>query len=148
MTTFIERVPEFIVNHPFVIGAFVLTVTLVVVLEYQRATRVGKALTPTQATRLQNDEDALVIDVRARKDYESGHVHGAMALPAREIGQSIHQLQKRGSPPIILYDEGGFDAERAAKTLQKNGFERLYVIDGGMPAWRKADMPIRVGSQK
>ena len=148
METFIERVPEFITNHPFIMGAFVLTVTLIAVMEYQRATRVGRPLTPTQATRLQNDEDGVVIDVRARKDYDAGHVHGALTIPEREISQAVHQLEKYRQRPVILYDEGGFDAERAAKKLRNNGFERLFVIDGGMPAWRKAEMPVRVGSEK
>lgn len=148
METFIERVPEFIANHPVIMGALALTLVMIGVMEYQRATRVGRPLTPMQATRLQNDEDAVIIDVRARKDYDSGHVQGAMTLPEREIGQSIHQLKKHRDRPLVLYDEGGFNAERAAKTLKGNGFERIYVIDGGLPAWRKAELPVRAGSEK
>jgi len=148
MDTFIERVPEFIANHPFIMGALVLTLSLIGIMEYQRASRVGRLLSPMQATRLQNDEDALVIDVRARKDYDAGHIHGAQTIPEREIGQSIHQLKKHAARPVILYDEGGFNAERAAKTLKRNGFERLYVIDGGLSAWRKAELPVRAGSEK
>jgi len=146
METFIERVPEFVANHPFIFGALLLTVVLIGFMEYQRATRVGRPLSPMQATRLRNDEDAVVVDVRARKDYDKGHVHGALPIAEREIGQSIVQLQKKhGERPVILYDEGGFEAERAAKTLKQNGFERVYVIEGGMPAWRKAEMPIQAG---
>lgn len=148
MDTFIERVPEFVANHPFVFGALLVTITMIAVMEYQRATRVGRPLTPAQATRLRNDEDAIVIDVRARKDYDAGHVHGARAISEREIGQAVGQIRKYGDGPIILYDEGGLNAERAAKVLQKNGFDRIYVIEGGLPAWRKAELPVQRGSGK
>lgn len=148
METFIERVPEFIGNHPLIMAALVLTVAMVVFTEYQRLTRVGKPLGPMQATRLRNDEDGIVVDVRARKDFEAGHVMGAQSIPQGEIAQAVNQIKKYTERPVILYDEGGFDAERAAKTLQKNGFHRLYVLDGGMPAWRKADMPVQSGSGK
>lgn len=148
METFIERVPEFVSNHPLIIGALLLTVALVAFTEYQRFTRVGRPLGPMQATRLQNDEDGIVIDVRPRKAFGEGHILGAQSIPQAEIAQAIHQVKKYAQRPVILYDDGGFDAERAAKTLQKNGFQRLYVIDGGLPAWRKAELPTRSGSGK
>lgn len=142
-----ERIPEFIANHPFMMGALLLTIALIVFMEYQRATRVSKPLTPNQATRLRNDEGALFIDVRARKDYESGHVPGARALPEREIAQSTKQLEKFRNEPVVLYDQGGLDAERAARTLQRAGFARLYALDGGMPAWIKAELPTERGPE-
>lgn len=142
-----ERIPEFIANHPFMSGALLLTIALIVFMEYQRATRVSRPLSPSQATRLRNDEGALFIDVRARKDYEREHVPGARALPEREVAQSTKQLEKYREVPIVLYDQGGFDAERAARTLQRAGFSRLYAIDGGMPAWTKADLPVESGPE-
>lgn len=137
-----ERIPEFVSNHPFMMGALVATILMIVILEYQRATRAGRPLTPAQATRLRNDRDAVVLDVRPRKEYDQGHIPGARSLPEREVAQSIKQLEKHRETPIIICDGGGLQAERAAKTLKNNGFTALYVIDGGLPAWQKAELPL------
>jgi len=36
-------------------------------------------------------------------------------------------------------------AQGAAKRLAKAGFTRVHVLEGGMGAWRSADMPVVKG---
>ena len=141
-----ERIPEFVANHPLMFVALAVTVTMIMVLEVQRARRTTQPLSPARATRLSNNEDAVFIDTRAQKDFEQGHVPGARSIPSREVASHLKQLEKLREYPVILYDEGGLDSERAAKELAKNGFTRLHSIDGGMPAWRKAELPVETGS--
>ncbi len=141
-----ERIPEFVANHPLMFVALAVTVTMIVVLEVQRARRTAEPLSPGRATRLSNNEEAVFIDARAHKDFEQGHVPGARSIPSREVEGYLKQIEKLREHPVILYDEGGLDAERAAKELAKNGFTRLYSIEGGMPAWRKAELPVETGS--
>lgn len=142
-----ERIPEFVSNHPLMFAALAVTVTMIVVLEVQRARRVTEPLSPARATRLSNNEEAVFIDTRKQKDFEQGHVPGARCVPAREVEGYVKQLGKLREHPVILYDEGGgLDAERAAKELAKHGFTRLYSIDGGIPAWRKGELPLETGS--
>lgn len=142
-----ERIPEFITNHPLMFVALAVTVTMIAVLEVQRARRTAEPLSPARATRLSNNEEAVFIDARAQKDYEAGHVPGARSIPSREVEGYLKQLEKLREHPVILYDEGGLDAERAAKQLAQNGFTRLYSIEGGMPAWRKAELPVATGGE-
>lgn len=137
-----DRIPEFVSNHPILFGALVATIVMIVVAEYQRARRAAQPVTPARATRLSNSENAAFIDARRRKDFEAGHLPGARNVPASEVEQHIKQLEKLRELPVILYDDGGLDAERAAKTLAKHGFSRLFALDGGLPAWRKADLPV------
>lgn len=137
-----DRIPEFITNHPFLFAALVATIAMIAFMEYQRATQAAQPVSPARATRLQNSEDAVFIDVRARKDYEAGHLPGAYSVPAAEVGQHLKQLEKIRDVPWILYDDGGVQAQRAAKTLAAKGFGPLYAIDGGLPAWAKAELPL------
>lgn len=141
-----ERIPEFVANHPLMFVALAVTVTMIVVLEVQRARRTAEPLSPSRATRLSNSEEAVFIDTRGQKHFEEGHVPGARSIPAREVENHLKQIEKLREYPVILYDDGGMDAERAAKELAKNGFTRLYAIDGGMPAWRKGELPVETGS--
>ena len=141
-----ERIPEFVTNHPLMFVALAVTVTMILVLEVQRARRTAEPLSPARATRLSNNEDAVFIDTRKQKEFEQGHVPGARCIPAREVEGHLKQVEKLREHPVILYDDGALDAERAAKELAKNGFARLYAIDGGLPAWRKAELPVETGS--
>lgn len=141
-----ERIPEFVANHPLMFVALAVTVTMIVVLEVQRIRRTAEPLSPARATRLSNNEEAVFIDTRKQKDFEQGHVPGARSIPSREVEGYLKQIEKLREYPVILYDDGTLEAERAAKELAKNGFTRLYSIEGGMPAWRKAELPVETGS--
>jgi rhodanese-related sulfurtransferase len=142
----IERIPEFASNHPLLVIALVVTLAMIAFTEYQRLTRVATSVTPSRATRLANNEDAVFIDARPQKDFDGGHLPGARSVPAGEVDSHFKQLEKLSEYPVILYDERGFEAERVAKALHQSGFTRLYQIEGGLPAWRKADLPVESGS--
>lgn len=143
-----ERIPEFIANHPFMFAALAATIVMIAIAEYQRARRVATPVSPSRATRLSNSDDAVFIDARAKKDYEQGHLPGARHVPAREVEQYLKQLEKLRERPLVLYDDGGMDAERAAKVLARNGFQQLYALQGGMPAWRKAELPLETQARR
>lgn len=143
-----DRIPEFVTNHPFLFAALIATIAMIVFLEYQRATQAAKPVSPARATRLQNSEDAVFIDVRPRKQYETGHLPGADNVPATEVEQHLKQLEKLKGVPWILYDDGGMQAQRAAKALAAKGFGPLYAIDGGLPAWSKAELPLSTGKRR
>jgi rhodanese-related sulfurtransferase len=38
--------------------------------------------------------------------------------------------------------DSGIRASKAAATLRKAGYERAVTVDGGMAAWREAQMPV------
>ncbi len=142
----IERIPEFASNHPLLFVALVATLAMIAFTEYQRLSRVATPVGPARATRLANNDDAVFIDARPRKDFDGAHLPGAYSVPATEVDSHLKQLEQLREQPVILYDERGFEAERVAKKLQANGFTRLYTIEGGLPAWRKADLPVESGS--
>lgn len=137
-----DRIPEFISNHPLLFAALVATIAMIAFMEYQRATQAAKAVSPMRATRLRNSEDAVFIDVRPRKEFETGHLPGARSVPVSELEQHLKQLEKIRNVPWILYDDGGMNAQRVAKKLASAGFGPLYAVDGGVPAWTKAELPL------
>ena len=46
-------------------------------------------------------------------------------------------------PTAIAFIKG--EAVDAAKALKKAGFEKVYVLDGGIPAWQQAELPLVKG---
>ena len=95
-----------------------------------------------QAIELINRQDALVVDVRDAPDYAAGHILGAKNLPLARLEESAGELAKRKEKPVIVYDDGGERAAKAAAALKKHGFTQVANLSGGLGAWRQAGLPV------
>ena len=74
---------------------------------------------------LQND--AVVIDVRTRQEFEEGHVHGSKNIPLDTIGFQIEEIKNIGKP-VITCCRSGARSGSAARILVQNGVD---AINGG-----------------
>lgn len=137
-----EQYIEFVGNHPMMFAALAGTIGLVIFLEFERLTAVAKTISPLEATRLQNDDEALVLDVREDADFKRGHLINAMHMPMGQIAKRVNEIAKHKEKSVIVVCESGMRSARACKTLQKNGFTTLFNLSGGMGAWGKANMPV------
>ena len=101
--------------------------------------------------RLQQDANALLIDVRDAADIPSTGVPAGGAnislgmLPVRadlELPEDWRdaRLQDR-SRQIITTCPLGANGARAAKLLMDMGFTNVSYMEGGMDAWNKAELP-------
>jgi len=135
-----EHLPEFLLNHPILTGSFVALVVALVWTSIQP--RGTTRISPLDATRLISHEDAVVLDVRADAEFRSGHIVNAVHVPVEQLDASVKRLEKYRNRPIIATCRNGQRASTAVKTLKALGFERLYVINGGMSAWETANLPL------
>jgi len=137
-----ERIPEFVVNHPILFAALALVIGMIAFFEYQRNFTGVKHLSPIEATRVQNDDDGIFIDVREDSEFKKGHVLSARHMPISSFDKRITELEKFKDKPMIVYCATGARAARAAGKLKKAEFSSVYTIQGGMGGWEKANMPI------
>jgi glyoxylase-like metal-dependent hydrolase (beta-lactamase superfamily II)/rhodanese-related sulfurtransferase len=86
--------------------------------------------------RVQAGHTMQIIDVRAREEYESGHVPRARNLPLPRLEADLTRLDP--SQPTAVICAGGYRSAAAASLLQRNGFKNLYNIAGGTSAWISA----------
>jgi len=99
-----------------------------------------------------NDPKMIVIDVRPAKDYQAGHIKGAVNIPV-ETTYDANRPQGRVEPKekiedifgsegvtndkrVILYDAGKeTKAPRVFWTLEYYGHKNVAVLDGGFKKW-------------
>jgi rhodanese-related sulfurtransferase len=81
-----------------------------------------------------------VVDVRAKNEYDAGHIAGALSIPAGELAARAKRLPK--SKRVVFYDDGAGNAESAALELQTLGFTEVAVLEGGYQAWLDARKPV------
>ncbi|MBM3380607.1 MAG: rhodanese-like domain-containing protein [Betaproteobacteria bacterium] len=100
----------------------------------------GERLDATQATRLMNDEDPILIDIRTPAEFEGGHVLRSRSFPLADLEKRIAEI--KGKRPLLVIDADGARSARACTVLRKAGFERVYSLAGGVAAWRSANLPL------
>ena len=68
-------------------------------------------------------EDAVLLDVRTRAEYLSGHVPGSINLPLEQL----HTIQISKNVPLFVYCRSGRRSQEAADWLTANGYKATNV---------------------
>lgn len=97
-------------------------------------------LTPRQLEVKVILKTAVVVDVRAKNEYDAGHISDALSIPAGEIAARAKRWPK--SKQIAVYSGDGELAERVAFELELLGFTDVFVLEGGYQAWLDAGLPV------
>ncbi len=99
-------------------------------------------LTPTEAVLLMNRSNAVVVDVREATEYAQGHIADAKHIPLAQLGERLKELTRYKEKPVLLHCQGGVRSAKACDLLAKQGFTKLYNLQGGINAWQQAKLPV------
>ena len=100
----------------------------------------GASLNTLGATRMINDTQAIVLDVRATGEFDAGHLPNARNIPLAELDQRAGELP--AGRPVIVCCNTGMTSAKGAAALRKAGREEVFNLDGGLNAWRQAGLPV------
>lgn len=99
-------------------------------------------LSPTEAVQCMNREKGVVVDVCGRDEYAQGHIKGALNVPLDQLEANLGQAVKNKSTPLILSCASGMRSKRAQAIAQKLGYEKVHSLQGGLKAWKEANLPV------
>lgn len=134
-----DRFIEFAVNHWELFAALAVTLILLAISEARKG---GPKLSPQAATRLINRENAMVLDIRPKKEFQSGHITGALNIPLAELDKRIGELEKYRQRPLIVVCNLGHSTAAAVRKLQQAGFDQAYKLSGGITEWKAQSLPV------
>jgi glyoxylase-like metal-dependent hydrolase (beta-lactamase superfamily II) len=86
--------------------------------------------------------DLVVLDVREKAAYDSGHIPSARNLPRGQLELRVNDDLPDPTLRIVVACEFGKISTLATATLRELGFLRAVALDGGMKAWRDSDYPL------
>ncbi len=141
-----SRLLEFFQNNPVLCIAFVGLAIGAAVTTWQSIARGAKKVTVSEATRMMNSDEAVVVDVRGDSDFRGGHIIDAVNMPYTTFKDRMKQLEKYKSRPLIAACRTGQQSSAAVGQLRKAGFENVFVLGGGMLAWQDANLPTTKGA--
>ena len=143
-----EELWAFLGRNPMLSLALAGITVALVHTEVMRAMRGFKALRPAELTALVNGENALVVDLRPGAEFEKGHIPGSRNVQMAQFDPENKALADAKALPVVVVCKAGMTSVDAARRLRKAGFERVYVLDGGIGAWQGADLPLARGRGK
>ena len=84
----------------------------------------------------------MLVDVRMPEEVAEGHLPGALNINflGENFSQEIQTLNKNKT--YLLYCRSGSRTRKAADQMQKAGFKKVYMLEGGITAWNEAGKPI------
>lgn len=133
-----DRLIEFAGHHAYLVGAFVALLIAYLVTEMQRG---GRTISAHDLTRLVNQQQARVIDLRNAPEFREGHITGSENLPFSQVAERAADIVRAGKP-VILVCALGQVAGNAAQILKKAGVTEVYRLDNGISGWRQLGLPL------
>ena len=94
---------------------------------------------------LNGDIPFALIDVRESGEYNSSHIPGACLIPRRRIEFIIEESVPAKGVPVVVCDDDGRRAPLAAATLERLGYTKVSILDGGVNRWAARDYPTEWG---
>ncbi len=134
-----DQVFEFITNHPFLCGGFMLLLALFIRNEMRRG---GHSVTTQQLVELVNKENALVLDVRDKKDFDAGHIVDAVNIPFASLASHLDEIKKHRDRSVVVACKMGQHSGNAGVLLRKHGFQNVVRLAGGLAEWRNQSLPV------
>jgi len=138
----LAQISEFAMNHPYLVIAFAVLLALVFFNEMKIATQRFASLTPAAAVQLMNNEDIVVLDVREPSETIGGKIARAIQIPVSALAKRVGELDKHKDKTLLVYCKSGARSGVACKELGKNGFDKVYSLNGGLMAWQEAHLPL------
>jgi len=88
--------------------------------------------------KLRADKKNVVLDVRTQKEFEAGHIPGAVNIDvnAPDFPEKVAKLEKNKS--YLVHCGAGVRSAKACDKMSHLAFPRLYNLEGGFKAWETA----------
>lgn len=96
------------------------------------------------ATALDEKPDWSVVDVRNAEEFAGpeGHIRRARNIPVEQLAASPSNFGLPHGQPLIIVCLTDKRSGRAAQALRAAGFDKVFVLRGGMKRWNKEHRPV------
>ena len=140
-----EQLFEFVGNHPYLWMGLAVVLVMLIKAEYESRSNQSVHIIPMNAIRLiNNNDDALIIDVRTSAEFGKGHIRGARNIPISSLKDKLDSLPQNKDAAVLAYCNSGASSSSACRVLSRAGFSNVHNIAGGINAWLEAKLPITI----
>lgn len=88
----------------------------------------------------------VILDVRNKTEYDSGHIYGAVWIPHTQLDARINELAGHENHEIIVYCKSGVRSLLASETLEAHNFTKVFNMLGGITEWEDSGYPVWIAT--
>ncbi|HEX9392936.1 MAG TPA: rhodanese-like domain-containing protein [Usitatibacteraceae bacterium] len=82
-----------------------------------------------------DEQKPLLLDVREPWEWQLAHIEGAQHLPMGMIPASVDRIDR--THPTVVICHHGMRSLQVIAFLQRQGFDNLHNLQGGIDAWSR-----------
>jgi UPF0176 protein len=89
---------------------------------------------------MEEDPDAVVLDVRNRFESDAGRFENAVVCEIenfRDLPAYVDRLEHLRSKKLLIYCTGGIRCEKASALLRRRGFKDVFQLHGGIVTYQE-----------
>ncbi|MBC5792758.1 MAG: rhodanese-like domain-containing protein [Nanohaloarchaea archaeon] len=96
-------------------------------------------LTTEQLESMREQKEVNLVDVLSEEHFENEHIEGAINIPLDEIGsKALEKFDKDEEIVVYCKDTECSASPKAAKKLEKLGFQNIKDYEVGLKGWKEA----------
>ena len=108
--------------------------------------RSKKIISVKESVVLINRQPIILVDVRNTNEFKKARIDNSLNVPLDQLAENIDKLKKNPNKTIVVYCQKGFRSAQAVKILYKLGINNAVSIEGGLDAWQKDNLPLKMDS--
>jgi len=86
--------------------------------------------------------DGILLDVRTPEEVNQGIISGASTINFYDDDFETRLKLVQHDKPVFVYCKAGGRSSEAAAIMKKNGFKKVYNLEGGLNAWMGKGFPV------
>ena len=133
---------EFASAHWMLITAFLAVSFFLLQDIVETGMRKYNTISPMLTITKLNTGHPIILDVREAGEYNKGHIADAIHIPVANIEAQVNKIDLYKKDDVIVVCHTGTRSAPACSTLQKLGFENVFLMIGGMQSWEENKLPI------
>jgi phage shock protein E len=100
------------------------------------------SLQPKEFGAMADSLKGVIVDLRTPDELKGGVINGSVQIDyfQKDFEKQIASLDK--TKTYFLYCASGGRSGETIEFMNKKGFTKVYHLDGGFTAWKKAGMPV------
>lgn len=131
---------NFIVNHPYLLGLTLLTLSVLLYEETMSALASKWMISAGEAVELINHHNPVVLDLRDVKSFQNGHIFKAKQINHKQLSAHLQSGNRNQIFILVLAKDSEFWQIKKQFPADLEG--KIKILQGGIIAWRDAGLPL------
>jgi rhodanese-related sulfurtransferase len=141
----VQELMAFAERHTLMVFVFFAVLCGLIYLQVRIMLANLKKLNINMANVMINHENGIYVDVRPANLFSQGHIAGSINIVLLDVKQGkLHRIDSYKDKPVIIVGKDKMDSDcfNAGVSLKKQGYTKVYLLEGGISQWAMENLPL------